>query len=131
MVHVSSYPDINKEGRMKVLMIDDDKSSLDNLGESLCILGYTVKKYSNPKEAVLAHKKEKFNLVITDYHMTEMNGIEVIRAIKQHDADIPIILLSGNADEEIEKLSVQSGASAFLTKPLDFEKLMDLITSFS
>ena len=89
---------------MKLLLIDDDLKSLESLSEALSFNGYPIEQYSNPVEAVNAYNEKKFDVVITDFKMPELNGIEVLKKVKEIDPKAYVIILTGFADIEIIRL---------------------------
>jgi len=109
---------------MKILIIDDEKPILESLTGMLKPGGYEVVSFQKPKEAIDTYKQDSFDLVITDYKMPDMNGIEVLETIKKIDPQSRIILLTGYADIENAIAAVNKGAYAFFRKPLQFDELI-------
>jgi len=89
--------------------------------------GISIKTFCNPLKAIDVFKKEKFHVVITDINMPEMNGFKVLETVHEIDSSTHVIMLTGIPDEYVESTAMKSGACAFLTKPLDLEKLMQAI----
>ncbi len=114
---------------MKILIIDDEQGILDVVSRSLGRLGYECTNFSDPVKAVDAYKAEDFNIVITDIRMPEMSGIDVLKAIKKQNPAAYVLLLTGYADVDNAIDAVNSGAYAFLRKPLEIKELVDTIKS--
>ena len=92
---------------------------------------HVVRKFYNPLDALACIEKEPVSLAILDVMMPVMNGMEAakaIRALPRPDAkEIPIIVLTANAFMAGEKKSLEAGMNAHLPKPMDAEKLCQLI----
>jgi K+-sensing histidine kinase KdpD len=107
----------------KIIIIDDEKRMCDSLSALLRDDGYEVKAFQSSPEAAAAIRSEKVDLVITDIKMPEMDGLEILRVVKEVDEDIPVILMTGYAslDSAIEAVSL--GAYDYLLKPVEFTHL--------
>ena len=111
----------------RILLIDDDQECLKVISTSLTLFGYPSEKFSNPREAVEALRSEKFDIVVTDYKMPEMTGIEVLKAIRWHHPDTYVIIMTGFADTDNAVDAVNFGAHSFFCKPLDIKCLLGKI----
>jgi putative two-component system response regulator len=111
---------------MRALMVDDDELSLELLEGVLRELGYDVERATNGKQAIEKLRKEPIHLVITDWDMPEMNGLELCRAIRTEDFDgyVFIIMLTGRDSGKQRIEGLHGGADAFLTKPLNPDELL-------
>ncbi len=112
---------------MKLMIIDDEMPILESLKMALRPTGYECTVFQNSREAVEAYKREHYDVVITDYMMPEMNGIEVLKAIRESDPEALVIILTGYADIENAIAAVNHGAHAFFRKPLDFRDFMQTL----
>ena len=109
----------------KILIIDDEKDILTFLDSILTDEGFQVRSALRGEEAIEIFKSDPFDLVITDIRMPGMDGLEVVRQIKQTDKDMEIIILTGHAtlEDAIQALR-DDGAYDYLKKPLeDIDKL--------
>jgi len=79
----------------RILIVDDNELGLLARRQVLAELGHHVTVVSSAGEAIRRFATEPFDLVVTDYKMPEMNGVEMIRRLRAHRADVPVILLSG------------------------------------
>jgi PAS domain S-box-containing protein len=113
---------------VQILVIDDDVVSLQGLSTALQTHGYPVDSYQVPHEAIQAYKDHPYDLVITDFRMPGMNGIEVLQALRLYDPSVRIVVITGYADIENTIAAVNNGAYAFFQKPLDFEELLKSVT---
>jgi DNA-binding NtrC family response regulator len=111
---------------MKIALIDDELAILESLERALKPTGYECFPFQSPKDALEDYTQEKFDVVITDFMMPGMNGIEVLKAIKEINPEAFVILITGYADIENAIAAVNHGAYAFFRKPFDFR---DFITT--
>ena len=105
---------------MKILSIDDNINSL------LIIEGFTqplsldIDSFKDPEKALLSSKSIEYDLVVVDYMMPEMNGLEFIKAFRKKNSDIPIIMLTAVEDDiDLQVEALRLGANDFLTKPVN------------
>jgi PAS domain S-box-containing protein len=115
-------------GTERVLLIDDEDALLRTSKRVLERLGYEVTTHARPAEAVAAVREDplRFDVVITDQSMPEMNGLEVVAAIRAVRRDLPILLISGNAgisDEELRALDVED----YVGKPFTGQALGEAV----
>ena len=82
----------------RILLVDDNKLGLVARKSVLEELGYRITTASEGQEALERFMRDSFDLVITDYKMPRMNGLELIERIRERAGDIPIILISGYVD---------------------------------
>jgi CheY-like chemotaxis protein len=82
----------------RILLVDDNKLGLVARKTVLEELGYRITTAAEGLEALEHFSRSKFDLIITDYKMPKMNGLELISHVRESSADLPIILISGYAD---------------------------------
>src|SRR5579871_599346 len=111
---------------MRALIVDDDEFSLEMLQDLLNQLGYEVERALNGKEAIEALRKGAIHLIITDWEMPAMNGLELCRAVREGDFQgyVFIIMLTSRDSGQQKIEGMHAGADAFLTKPLNTEELL-------
>ncbi len=106
----------------KLFLVEDEaiiRAGLKQLIEEV-IGGYqVVGEAANGKQALEALKGTQPDLLITDIRMNEMNGIDMVGRIRDHQPDLPIIILSGYAEFEYAKQALRYGISDYLLKPVD------------
>ena len=117
-----------------VLVIDDLLPNRILLRKFLKTAGYAVIEATNGIEALelLRNQRVLPDLIVTDVEMPVMDGITMVEQIRYLDsgiATVPIVIASGNADEEMKKRSLEVGSDVFLTKPFDFKELRREIAS--
>ena len=112
---------------MKILLIDDDFACIKGIQNFLRPAGFKCVLFKNPCKALKAFKNVHFDLVITDFLMPEMNGIDVLKEIRKMRADTRVIILTGYAEINNAISAVNNGAYAFFRKPLDPKELIETI----
>ncbi len=112
-----------------ILIIDDERELLISLSKTLQKEGCTVACSSDPDAAVHYVRKQRhqFDLIITDYWMPGMKGLEVITQIKEAIPNIPIILITAYGTDQTFATANEMGAVACLSKPIDKKKLLTVI----
>ena len=113
----------------KILIVDDEQDILQMLGKLLVDENYQVKTALGGEEAISVFKSdpEPFDAVITDMRMPGLDGIGVIKALKEIDEFIEVIILTGHGSEEDKAKCMELGAFGYLQKPVDIEKLSQMI----
>ncbi|MFT6369283.1 MAG: DNA-binding response OmpR family regulator [Maribacter sp.] len=115
---------------MKILTIDDQFLVTYLIQRILSNRGYTVKTASDGLEGVKMFEQFQPNLVIVDYHMPRMNGVEVIEYIRiKKNSNIPILIMSGSTDITIIEKGFELGIADYLAKPVDLNKLVRVVSS--
>ena len=111
---------------MRVCIIDDQSISLSVLRAVLSRLAnYEVEDFLSAKDALARCSEVTFDLVLLDYRMDEMNGIDCLALLRGMPAYqyVPIIMLTADEDRELRLAAVKAGATDFLNKPFDPEEL--------
>lgn len=117
------------EGHERVLLVDDEKSIVNMIGQMLERLGYTVMAKTSSLEALetLRNQPDEFDLIISDMTMPEMTGDKLAKEFLKINPDIPIILCTGFS-ERIKGATVNSlGIRALIMKPIERDKLAKTI----
>jgi two-component system response regulator AtoC len=111
----------------KILVIDDDKIIRKLFKIALVKAGYKVIEAENGSDGLLQIHAERPDLVITDYQMPGMNGLEVLAEVRKLKFKVPVIMLTGYGDVVLTIKSIQQGAFEFLEKPVKPEVLQSTI----
>ena len=112
---------------LKIMLIDDEPEILDCLSAALALKGFPSEQFCNPKAAIETYMSEEFDVVISDFKMPEMNGIEVLKAVRKHDPNAYLIILTGYSDVDNAIAALNNGAYAFFRKPLDINELLQIL----
>jgi two-component system nitrogen regulation response regulator NtrX len=106
-----------------ILVVDDEPRVRDSIRSILEDEGYTIIEASDGQEGLSRVAADKPDSVLLDIWMPDLDGIEVLRGIKQLDADLPVIIMSGHGTIETAVKAAKLGAYDFLEKPLSIDKL--------
>jgi len=110
-----------------ILVIDDDESILRLLSKFLKYEGHNVVAEINGNTALEIFKAQKFDAVITDMYMPELDGLDIIRNIKDINQSIPIIVLTAAGSITNVVQSLKLGAFNYMTKPVNINEVREII----
>ena len=115
-----------------VLVVDDSTTVRKFVAASLNMKGFRVVTAADGVEALERMPAEKFDLIITDLNMPDMDGFEFIRTLRETPEyrDIPIIVLSSMTDLKNKDYALELGALSFLEKPLSTEAIQREVFRF-
>lgn len=110
----------------KLLIIDDERGIRNTLREILADEGHEVDVAENGKQGLEMTRQKAYDLIFSDIKMPEMDGIEVLKALKEGEEPIeaPIVMISGHGDVETAVQALKIGAYDFLLKPLDLNRIL-------
>lgn len=111
----------------KVLVVDDDKVLQQNVRQALEYHHFVVDVADNGKEAVNKVYGQKYDLVVMDVNMPEMDGIQALTEIKKHDPSVIVLILTAYSNVTDAVKAVKEGAYNYLEKPISSENLVALI----
>ncbi len=119
---------------LQILVGEDNPTNKKVISKILEFSGHKVELVENGEEVLNALDTSDFDLIIMDMHMPVMGGIEATKVYRftfDEKKRIPIIFLTADATTEAEKNAKEAGADAFLTKPIETEKLLSTIQSLT
>lgn len=105
----------NRNTHGNILIVDDNALGLLARKSVLEELGHTIETSSKPEEALALCRQRSFDLIVTDFKMPRMNGVEFIRQLRAADIQVPVILLSGFTDT-LGLSEANTGADAVIQK---------------
>ena len=111
-----------------IVYVEDNKFNIkliQGLGEKL---GYDIKAFEEPKEGLKYCLDNDVDLVLVDYMMPEMNGIDFVKELKKVKPDIPIAMITAINEISLRKEAALNGIDAFLPKPIDFLSFKNTVT---
>jgi two-component system response regulator CpxR len=111
----------------KVLIADDNIEFLEILASVLGDTGFDVTKVRNGSQAYEKIMQHEYDLVILDINMPKMNGVEAVRAIRERNQYVYIIVFSGEATGADKADALVYGADRFIAKPLGIKQLLEEI----
>jgi two-component system, OmpR family, alkaline phosphatase synthesis response regulator PhoP len=110
--------------RKRILLAEDEEHLLEAIKLNLELEGYKVATATNGKKALQIFKEERFNLVILDVMMPEIDGFVVAETIRLENSEVPIMFLTAKNTNEDKISGLKRGADDYLTKPFNLEELI-------
>jgi CheY-like chemotaxis protein len=119
-------------GKLHILLVDDDPRNLFAVTAALEQNGAKISCCINGKRALELLEKESFDVIITDIMMPEMDGYQLIEAIRAQPNffGIPVIVLTAKAMQNEREKILELGADDFLTKPVDYDLLINMVNAW-
>ncbi len=108
----------------RILVIDDELGILDSLGILLKNSGFQVDTAQGGKAGLRAVESSAFDIVLTDIRMPGVTGIEILEAVRGHDSEIPVILMTAQASLQSAIAAVNQGAYHYIQKPFANDELV-------
>ena len=118
---------MNTEYKIKLLMVDDEVKFLQSISSRLELQNFEVTSASNGEEAVACAEKGFFDVAVVDFQMPGMDGVQVLKTLKDRHKYLEIIILTGHATIDSAVECTKLGAFKYLEKPYAFEKLVETI----
>jgi len=109
--------------KARILVVDDDKQLADNLVEYLSKLGYPAAPAYGGREGLDKFEQGDFQLVITDLMMPEMDGMELLSAVRRIDNRTIVIMVTGYGTIDSAVGAIKKGAYDYISKPFKMEEL--------
>ena len=108
-----------------ILLVDDFENTLFVTGLTLKMAGYDILKAKSGKEALILMNGQRIDLIVTDYNMPEMNGLEFIEQAKTKliYQNTPVFILSTEISQEVKRKAYDAGVTAWIAKPFQTENL--------
>ena len=116
--------------KRKLLMIEDDQVLRETTAAFLEAEGFVVKTAADGKTGFELASKEKADLIVTDLMLPGLNGLEICRKLREKGIGTPVIMLTGQKKDEIDKVvGLELGADDYLTKPFGQRELLARINA--
>lgn len=113
-----------------VLIVDDEAMIRRLVNDVLTRLGFSkITMASSGRAALDLLAKNKYDFIITDWRMADMDGIEIVRHARAAHSNIPIIMLTGNTEASYVKTAINAGVNGYLLKPFSAEQLVKRISA--
>jgi two-component system response regulator FixJ len=112
-----------------VHVIDDDDAVRQSLDFLLASSGLAVRTYGGPSAFLAAAAGLADGCIVTDIRMPEMNGLELMRRVREMGVRLPFIVITGHGDVALAVEAMKAGATHFLEKPFRDEDLLDAVTA--
>ena len=110
-----------------ILIVDDEKNIRKSLRSLLEDESYRVTEAGNGQEALLLFKKSRPDAIILDIWMPGMDGLEVLKNLREEDPSVSVIMISGHGNVETAVKATKLGAYDFIEKPLSVEKILVIL----
>lgn len=112
---------------IRILIVDDDEKICKLFEISLGEEGIDVDYLLNGNDALEKIKSKKYDVIFLDYIMPEIDGIQLLKMIREFNKDIPVVMITGTLrDDKLEKAK-EYGAHALLIKPIKTSRILDVI----
>ena len=115
--------------RPLLVVVDDEEGILDVVGRFAHRAGYETLTFSSGRDAIAQLQTRRADLVLVDLRMPDIGGLDVLRAIRDIDPRSQAVLMTGYASVETAVEAIKLGATDYLSKPLDFGRLEQLLAS--
>ncbi|MGF1739643.1 sigma-54 dependent transcriptional regulator [Vibrio profundum] len=115
----------------KVLIVEDDEGLREALVDTLALAGYEWLEADCAEEAILKLKENSVDIVVSDVQMAGMGGLALLRTIKQHWPNLPVLLMTAYANIEDAVAAMKDGAIDYMAKPFAPEVLLNMVSRYA
>ncbi len=130
----TKYTADSREGRNKVLLVEDDEVNLMIMNKFLNKNGFDAAVAKDGYQAIEMLEKEKYSLILMDVHMPGMNGMQVTGRLRESDSvnrSTPVIAVTADIGKVSREKCLESGMNDFISKPFDKDVLLEKIRKFT
>jgi len=113
--------------KLNILIIEDSQSQREMLRDFLLKEGHLVTDAENGEKGIMMVQSGHFDLILLDYKMPGMNGMEVLRQIKAINPEIDVVIITAYSTIETAVGAMKAGAIDYITKPIEFDELLFLV----
>ncbi len=124
-----NYRDTLMENRGKILVVDDDDLVRHSLRAMFIYTGYDVDVAGSSEEALQFASNHSFDVLVTDYRMDGMDGLNLCRELKKRGSTFAAVMISGFGDDELVEEARREGVMNLFLKPLNFNLLEESIAA--
>jgi DNA-binding NtrC family response regulator len=110
-----------------VMILDDEPIVCERLRSTLEKVNLDIETFTDPNEAVKRFGVKKFDVLITDLKMKELDGIEILKMVQKVSPETKVIIITGFATVEKAREALKIGAYDFIAKPFKLSQLRDLV----
>jgi DNA-binding response OmpR family regulator len=112
---------------IRILVVDDNKDTCHVISSILKEEGYNVDRAYNGRQAIEKIKVKGYNLMILDYKLAGMDGIDVLKEVRKTEPSLKIIMISAYGSPSIKSMAKKLGACRFLDKPFNVKRLVSVV----
>ncbi|NNC58782.1 MAG: response regulator transcription factor [Erythrobacter sp.] len=123
MAELSDAPEASVRQRRVIALVDDDRNILTTVSIALQAEGYDTRIYAEGETALKALLENPPDLAVFDIKMPRMDGMELLRRLREHSA-LPVIFLTSKDDERDEEAGLEMGADDYISKPFSLRLLL-------
>jgi len=128
ITQILSTFDIQVSGH--ILLVEDTIDNQELISFYLNDMGAQVSVANNGKECIELVQNKTFDMILMDMQMPVMGGYDALRALREQNCQIPIVMLTGNVFEEERQRCLEAGSNGFLSKPIDLEALTVIVERY-
>ncbi|GJL54578.1 MAG: hypothetical protein NPIRA02_17100 [Nitrospirales bacterium] len=114
----------------RILVVDDDPDILELVVDRLDGDGYHVQSAQTGNDAIRAIQETPYDGVLLDIGLPDMNGVQVLEAIRQHDHHLPVVMVTASEDKDRATAALEQGANAYILKPFDVAQFKFVTTQW-
>ena len=111
----------------RILVVDDDQGLREIYSDLLTSAGYAVTPCPDGRVALESLQRDTYDAVLSDIQMPDMDGLGLLRAVREKDLDLPVVLVTGTPSVETATEAVEWGALLYLRKPVPLDKLLEAV----
>jgi EAL domain-containing protein (putative c-di-GMP-specific phosphodiesterase class I)/CheY-like chemotaxis protein len=119
--------DPREAGRAAILIVDDDESFMRACVRMLELWQFQVVQAMTSEDALKVVREQDFDIILCDINLPGASGLDILRAVRSRDKDVPFILMTGGPELETARLAVEWSAQSYLIKPLAMPELKEAI----
>lgn len=125
----TNLPDLSRfPGKgIRILLVDDEKVYVETLANRLRKRGFSVSKANSGAEGIQLLRKDEYDVAVLDLKMEDMDGIEVLKIFRKMAPRLMVLMLTGHGSETAARQGIEYGAFDYLSKPCEFEELLEKI----
>lgn len=116
---------------LHILVVEDGQSQREMLRDFLIKEGYAIAEAKNGEKAIQSVLKGHFDMILLDYKMPGMDGMQVLKEVKEINPEIDVVIITAYGTIETAVEAMKAGAIDYITKPIDFEELLILLNRVS
>ena len=119
------------DSKLKILILDDEEIVVVRLKPALEKEGYIVETFTDSRKAKERLEQQKFDIVVTDLKMANIDGMQLFRFIKEKWPSTEVIIISGFATLEVAREALQAGVRDVIAKPFKISQIKELINKIA
>ncbi|MDE2911797.1 MAG: sigma-54 dependent transcriptional regulator [Paracoccaceae bacterium] len=109
-----------------IAIVDDEKDVRESISQWLALSGYSLRTYAGAEQALRDINADFPGIIVSDFRMPGLDGIEFLRRLKAIDSQLPVIMITGHGDIPLAVTAMKSGAYDILEKPFEPDRLTEL-----